>query len=578
MNTKSLPTISLVALVLFALLAGPNKLAAKDQRPNIMIILSDDMGFSDIGCYGSEVKTPNLDQLAAEGLRFTQFYNNARCCPTRASVMTGLYPHEAGVGHMTADLGFDGYRGQLNTQCVTLPEVLSTAGYRTYMCGKWHVCRDTAPNGDKSDWPVQRGFEKFYGTITGGGSYYDPTTLCRQNTFITPENDPEYHPFQFYYTHAITDNAIRFLQQHAQDSPDKPFFMYVAYTAAHWPMHALESDIAKYHGKYDGGYEPIRKARYERQRQMGLIDEQIGLSEQAGDWEAVQDKAWEARCMEVYAAIIDSMDQGIGQIVEQLRKQNALDNTLILFLEDNGACAEPMGRVKNKAQPPKDLKPFGPNDLQTHVWPPMQTRDGRWVRTGVGVMPGPADTYIAYGRNWANVSDTPFREYKHWVHEGGISTPLIAHWPAGIPAARNNKLEVQPGHIIDLMATCVDLAKANYPAQRNGEKIKPMEGVTLVPAFKGEPLNRTQPLFWEHEGNRAIRDGQWKLVAKAHRPWELYDMEQDRSELHDLSSKYPDRVKTMVEQWNVFAARASVLPLGAWENDGKKALRKKIED
>ncbi|HSU57252.1 MAG TPA: sulfatase-like hydrolase/transferase, partial [Candidatus Dormibacteraeota bacterium] len=486
--------------------------------------------------------------------------------------LTGLYPHEAGVGHMTDDHVYDGYRGQLNKQCVTIPEVLGPAGYRTYMCGKWHVCRDIRPNGDKSDWPIQRGFEKFYGTVTGGGSFYDPTTLCRQNTFITPQNDPDYHPAQFYYSDAITDNAIRFLKQHAEETPDKPFFFYIAYTAAHWPMHALEKDIAKHRGKYDQGYEPMRRARFERARKLGYIDESVSLSSQAGDWESVTNKAWEARCMEVYAAMVDCMDHGIGRIVEQLKQQNQLENTLILFLQDNGACAEPMGRTDRSGKPPANLKAFTPDTLQPHIWPPMQTRDGRWVRSGEGVMPGPPDTYVAYGKNWANVSNTPFREYKHWVHEGGISTPLIAHWPAGIPASHHNQLEKQPGHLIDLMATCVDLSGAKYPAEHDGEKIKPMEGVSLLAALNGHSLARKQPLFWEHESNRAVRDGIWKLVSKENQPWELYDMSKDRSETQDLAAKNPERVKELADKWDAFAARANVLPLGAWH--GKAAIKK----
>jgi arylsulfatase len=490
--------------------------------------------------------------------------------------MTSLYPHEAGVGHMTGDQGYEGYRGQLNRQCVTIPEVLGSAGYRTYMCGKWHLCRDIKRNGDKSDWPIQRGFEKFYGTITGGGSFYDPTTLCRQNTFITPENDPEYHPTQFYYTDAISDNAVQFLQQHAKESPDKPFLFYVAYTAAHWPMHALEKDITKYRGKFDGGYDPIRRARFERERKLGLVAKNVSLSPEAGDWSTIKNKAWEARCMEVYAAMVDCMDQGIGRILEELRRQNQLDNTLIFFLQDNGGCAEPMSRMQSNGKGPGDLKPFGPNDLQPQIWPPMQTRDGRWVRRGEGVMPGPPDTYIAYGKNWANVSNTPFREYKHWVHEGGISTPLIAHWPAGIPPSKRNRLETQPGHLVDLMATCVDLAGAQYPTERDGEKIKAREGISLVSAFTGHSLRRQQPIFWEHEGNRALRDGNWKLVAKENENWELYDMSKDRSEMHDLAEKFPDRVKKLVAEWDAIAARANVLPLGAWH--GKTPEKKSVAE
>ncbi len=541
--------------------------AVAAERPNILLIMSDDMGFSDLGCYGGEIQTPNLDSLAKGGVRFTQFYNMGRCCPTRASLLTGLYPHQAGVGHMTKDQGYDGYRGQLNHQSATIAEVLRAGGYRTYMCGKWHVTRfDGANATNKSSWPIQRGFEKFYGTIRGAGSYYDPTGLCRQNTFITPLNDPEYKPARFYYTDAITDNAVRFLQQHEQESPGEPFFMYVAYTAAHWPMHALEKDIAKYKGKYDGGYEPVRQARFARLKELGFIDKSWDLSPRAGDWETVQDRAWEARCMEVYAAMVDCMDQGIGRLVAQLKKTGRLENTLIFFLQDNGGCAEPMGRSAPTDQPTTVPKPMAPDELQNHVWPPMQTRDGRWLRRGPGVMPGPEDTYVAYGRDWANVSNTPFREYKHWVHEGGIGTPLIVHWPAGIPRAREGKLEAQPGHLIDIMATCVDVAKAKYPAEIEGRAIKPPEGVTLRPAFAGEPIQRPTPIFWEHESNRAVRDGKWKLVAKAGQPWELYDMEADRTEMHDLAAMRPERAAEMAAKWDAWAKRANVLPLGAWRD------------
>lgn len=550
-------------------------LAAETKRPNILLIMSDDVGFSDLGCYGSEIQTPNLDSLAQNGIRFTQFYNMARCCPTRASLLTGLYPHQAGVGHMMEDRGVGGYQGKLNRNCVTIAEVMRSAGYHTYMCGKWHVTRDMRPDGDISNWPVQRGFEEFYGTITGGGSFYDPTTLCRQNKFVTPENDPEYQPEKFYYTDAISDNAVRYLQQHGQKSPDKPFFMYVAYTAAHWPMHALEKDIAKYRSKYDGGFEPLRFARFQRMKQLGLIDAKAVLSPAAEDWAQTEHKEWNARCMEVYAAMIDSMDQGIGRLIAQLKKDGRFENTLIFFLQDNGGCAEQMGRNPNRAESPTSLSPFGPDDLQPKIWPPMQTRDGRWVRTGPDVMPGPPDTYVAYGRGWANVSNTPFREYKHWVHEGGISTPLIVHWPAGIPSGRNGKLERQPGHLIDIMATCVEVGGAKYPVEFAGNKIKPMQGVSLLPAMKGRSLKREQPICWEHEANRAIRDGKWKLVAKENQSWELYDMDKDRSELHDLAAKNPRKVAELATKWDAWAARSDVLPLGAWR--GERPAAKKAE-
>jgi arylsulfatase A-like enzyme len=539
-------------------------------RPHILLILADDIGFSDLGCCGGEIQTPNLDALAANGLRFSQFYNTSRCCPTRAAALTGLYPHQAGVGHMMVDHGFSGYRSNLNRECVTLAEVLRAGGYRTYMCGKWHVTNRDGPRDDNSNWPLQRGFEKFYGTIRGYGNFFDPASLCRQNTFITPQNDPEYKPKVFYYTDALSDNAVRFLQQHQQESADKPFFMYLAYTAAHWPMQALEKDIAKYCGKYDRGYEPVRQARLERLRKLGLVKPEWDCAPTVGDWEGVKRKAWEARCMEVFAAMIDNMDQGIGRVLAELRSSGRLDNTIVFYLNDNGGCAEDMGRTRLPEPPASELQPMSPDMLQERIRLPMQTRDGRAVRSGPRVMPGPADTYIAYGRDWANVSNTPFREYKHWVHEGGISTPLIVHWPAGIPTARRGKLETQPGHIIDFMATCVELAGAAYPQEWHGSRIKPMEGISLVPAFQGKPLERAEPLFWEHESNRAVRDGRWKLVAKEARPWELYDMEQDRTEMHDLAAKHPQQVQRLSAKWDAWAARAGVLPLGAWKQTPPK--------
>lgn len=540
--------------------------ARSADKPNIIIILADDIGYSDIGSFGGEINTPNLDRLAKNGVRFTQFYNTARCCPTRASLLTGLYPHQAGIGHMNwADNGYEGYRGNLNNRCVTIAEALRSHGYRTYMSGKWHVTRFAEVDSDQSQWPVQRGFEKFYGTLKGSGSYYDPVSLTRQNKMITPENDPEYKPKEFYYTDAISDNAVRFLQQHREESPDKPFFMYVAYTAPHWPMHALEKDIEKYKGKYSKGYDAIRQERLKRLKELGLLDPRWTPAPTVGNWDAQKHKKWEIRCMEVFAAMVDNMDQGIGRIVDQLQKSGQLDNTVIFYLQDNGGCAEDVGRNTPKNPPPADFKPMRPNQLQ-QFGQPRQTRDGRPVRRGPGVMPGPADTFIAYGQNWANVSNTPFREYKHWVHEGGISTPLIVHWPKGISSKRNGALERQPGHLIDIMPTCLELSGAKYPKERNGETIKPLQGVSLVPAFNGKPVKRKEPLFWEHESNRAVRDGKWKLVAKADKPWELYDLEADRTEMNNLASTYPDKVKELAAKWDAWAARSDVLPLGAWRN------------
>ena len=529
--------------------------------------MADDMGFSDIGCYGSEIKTPVLDKLAANGLRFSQFYNTSRCCPTRASLLTGMYQHQAGIGLMTGDNKLPGYRGELGRDVVTIAEALSTAGYRRYMSGKWHVTKHTRPQGPKDNWPLQRGFEKFYGTIIGAGSFFDPATLCRGNQFITPVNDKEYQPKTYYYTDAISDNAVTFLKEHAAESPDKPVFLYVAYTTAHWPMHALPKDIAKYKGVYDGGFQEIRSQRFERLKKLGLIKKDSKLSKQSDDWEKAPNKQWDIRNMEVYAAMIDNMDQGIGRIVNEFKRQGTLDNTLIFYLQDNGACAEGFGRYKPKKPYRTDYKPLGPDGLQTKIWPPMQTRDGRPVKNGPDAMAGAEDTFTGVGRGWANVSNTPFREYKHFAHEGGISSPFIVSWPQGIDSKLKGSIEDQPGHLIDLMATCIDVAGIQALSEFKGNKIQPLEGISLGPSFKGENLRRKNALYFDHHLNGAVRDGQWKLVrygdsgrnAKLH-PWQLYDMEHDRSEQNDLAKQFPEKVKELSAKWEKWAVRARVKP------------------
>jgi len=528
------------------------------RKTNFIVILSDDMGLSDLGCYGGEIRTENLDRLASNGLRFRQFYNTARCCPTRASLLTGLYPHQAGVGHMMEDRGLPGYRGELNNQCRTIPEMLRPAGYRSYGVGKWHVTRHTNAKGPKNHWPLQRGFDRFYGTIHGAGSFYDPSSLVRDNTMISAFADPEYQPETYYYTDAISEHAVRFLQEHHQVSGDQPFFLYVAYTAAHWPMHALPEDIARYQGKYDLGYENIRKTRYEKAKAIGLIPHELPLPVGVGQWDQVSDKKWEAACMEVYAAMIDRMDQGIGRIIAELEAQGELENTLVVYLQDNGGCAEGTGRQGNKNHP-NIVRPQSPTlaamsatDFATAGSIPAQTRDGYPVRMGPKVMPGPADTYVAYGENWANVSNTPFREYKHWVHEGGISTPLVVHWPNGISTP--GQWRSQPGHLIDIAATLVDISGATYP-----NDAVPLEGKSLRPAFANQPIDR-EALYWEHEGNRAVRMGDWKLVAKHGKPWELYDISVDRIETNNLIDEKPELASKLKAMYEAYAARTHVAP------------------
>ncbi len=575
-------TVSATAFFLPGLapqLAAKNTPSNKpDKRPNIILILSDDMGYSDLGCYGSEISTPNLDTLAANGLRFTQFYNSARCCPTRASLLTGLHPHQTGIGWMAQDQGTDSYRGHLNKNCVTIAEALKLSGYDTFMTGKWHVAGDNYnPKRDTSNWPCQRGFNKYYGTLRGAASYFDPHALFKNNTPTSAYNDDEYKPQQYYYTDAISDYSCKFIKEHLETSPDQPFFTYIAYTAAHWPLQALENDIEKYDGKYTQGYHPVRRARFEKMKQLGLISQDCTYSETVGSWDDCTYKQWESRCMQVYAAMVTNMDQGIGRIVATLEQYNQLDNTIILFLQDNGGCAESMGRDYNKTWNIKPRSPLAPEEFPSYYKPPVHTRQGLPVLGGKNVLPGPANSYIAYGRNWANVSNTPFREYKHWLQEGGISTPLIVHWPAGINKNSNGQLRHQLSEVIDIMATCVDLAHAEYPKKYNDHNIQPMEGISLLDAFNNSSTYKysQRPLCWEHEGNRAIRLGDWKLVSNAYfnqskkfetyellplDQWQLFNLATDRAETNDLAKQYPEKVKQLAQQWQSWAKRINVFP------------------
>ncbi len=515
-------------------------------RPNIVLIMVDDMGFSDIGCYGGEINTPHLDNLAANGLRFTQFYNTARCCPTRASLMTGLYSHQAGVGHMVGDYGYPSYQGYLNDNCVTIAEALKPGGYKTYMAGKWHVCPYDRVNciGEYPEiFPTNRGFNKFYGTISGAGSYFNPSCLMKNDELIEADM-PDYH-----YTDAISHHAANYVTEHRQSDPGKPFFMYVAYTAPHWPLHAPQKYIDRYKGKYAMGWDQLRRQRHKRMIEMGIVNGDWPLTPRDGrvkSWDKAEDKQWQQRRMEVYAAQVDQMDEGIGKILSALEKTGQLDNTLILFLSDNGGCAEEL-------PPGKDSWIAKYGVAQSH------TADGKEVRPGnlPSILPGPADTFASYGIPWANASNTPFRWYKKWAHEGGIATPLIVHWPDQVK--NHGQLRRQPGHVIDIMATCLDVAGADYPTKYKGNKIKPLQGITLLPAFENKNMPE-RPLYFEHQGNRAIRLGKWKLVARNNIRWELYDLEKDRTELNDLADKYPGKVeklKTMYEQW---AKISGVLP------------------
>ncbi|MDE0107943.1 MAG: arylsulfatase [Bryobacterales bacterium] len=491
-------------------------------KPNIVIIMADDMGYSDIGCYGGEIRTPNVDRLAENGLRFTQFYNAARCCPTRASLLTGLYAHQTGIGHMTSenellrfDLGYPGYRGYLNKSCVTIAEALKPAGYKTLMSGKWHV------GTFEGMWPVDRGFDEFYGLIRGASNFFRPAPrklLVRNRERVIPGED-------YYTTDAFTEQSIRFVRE-AERNDDQPFFLYLAYTAPHWPLHAWPEDVQKYRGKYMIGWDGVREARLRRMRSMGIIDDAWKMTvRDAVAWETLtRSKKDEMDLrMAIYAAQVDRMDQNIGKFLKALEDLGELDDTLVFFLSDNGGCAE--GGMLGR----------GPLEILT-------TKDGYSQ---------------SYGQAWANASNTPFRTYKHWVHEGGIASPLVVHWPAGVSA--KGELRDEPTHLIDLMATALDVGKAEYPTEFAGNRIAPLEGVSMVPAFAGMPLDR-EALYWEHEGNRAVRLGKWKLVAENRGPWELYDMGADRTETEDVMAAHPETGRRMIEMYTDWARERNVLP------------------
>lgn len=530
-----LPTFRHVALVSFCFLPLRHlPPAAAAEKPNILLIMADDMGYSDLGCYGSDIHTPNLDALAAGGLQFTHFYNTGRCCPSRAALMTGLYPHQAGVGHMSRDRGLPSYRGELGKNTVTIAEVLGAAGYRTMMTGKWHL------GWNDYDSPDARGFDRFYGTRGYIDSYF--TVVNRTEVYlddkllIRPTERPTNHlrpDTVWYTTDVFTDYAIEFIDEAVER--DTPFFLYAAYNAPHFPLHAHKADIAKYRGKFTRGWDIARRERFERMRRMGLLDRQWKLSPQdSPPWDSLsaEEKDEMDFRMAVYAAIVDRLDQNVGRLVESLKRSGQFDNTVILFLSDNGGSSE-VGIFGLRSDTAKAAN--------YDQW----QRAGGWTSS--------------YGQGWANVSNVPFRMYKRYSHEGGISAPLIAHWPDGIES--RGTLCHRPAHIIDILATCAELARAEYPQRSGGHTITPTEGISLVPIFLGKEEDvRREALYWEHEGNRAVRQGKWKLVARHKQPWELFDMEADRTETHDLAAEQPDRVAKMASLYKKWADRAGVVP------------------
>ncbi len=575
MNALSSSIIRLAFGALVIMLMGlPRSLRAEDRkpaRPNVLIILADDLGFSDLGCYGGEIRTPNLDRLAADGLRFTQAYNSSRCCPSRASLLTGLYPHQAGIGRFVGEGGgLPGYQGRLTDRCVTLAEALRPAGYGTYACGKWHV---------NEPGPIARGFDEFYGFVQGYAvNSWEPRMMIR-----LPEGRPQrtYPPGKYFATDAITDQALDFLD--IARSKQRPWLLYVAYQAVHFPLQAPAELTASYVPTYQRGWDVLRAERLARMKTLGIMPEQLDLpargpiddtavARRHGSmtvdganpaWEALDAKrrADLARRMAVYAAMVEGMDTNVGRLVESLKAHGEWENTLILFLSDNGACAEwePFGfdldpsRFRNPA-PGHGIDggtPGAPNVLH----------EG----SELAAMGGP-ESLFSYGSGWANLSNTPLSMYKHYAHEGGVRSPLIAHWPARIKDLGGFRNHVV--HVMDIMATCVEIGEATYPKSFGGHAILPMEGRSLVPALLNRPAE-PRVLIFEHEHNAAIRQGDWKLVGKdilsrngvkpgSH--WQLYNLSNDPAEQHDLASAEPGKVLDLSEKFLAEARRTFVLP------------------
>ncbi len=517
--------MSRIAIVfcLMGLVGSARASAAESERPNVIVILVDDMGFSDIGCYGSEIPTPSLDGLAAEGLRFTQFYNTGRCCPTRAALITGLYSHQAGIGHMTGDYGVQGYRGVLNRRCITLGDAARRAGYLSTMTGKWHV-------GHRAEWnmPRARGFDRFYGIPEGGGFYFqvkEGRTIRLNDETVGSVEKPL--PEGWYSTDAWIEYGLKFIDEAL--TAEKPFFLYVAHNAPHFPLQARAEDIARFQGKYRKGWDVLSEERYVRQIEMGLIDknwQKAARPEDVKAWDSLTDEEKDRfdHMMAAYAACVYAMDRSIGVLVDGLKERGQFDNTLILFMSDNGGCAESGPNGRSEGDP--------------------TTAASNWF----------------CGKSWAWMEDTPFRKFKHFNHEGGIATPLIAHWPQGIAA--RGEWRRQPAHVIDIMATLVDVTGGNYPNVNDGISILPPEGRSLVPAFADQPIDR-EAIYWEHEGNAAVRRGDWKLVRLGGKgAWELYNLKTDRTEQQDLAAEEPDLAKELEELWQAWAERCHVAPKG----------------
>jgi arylsulfatase len=529
----------------------------RDGRPNILVILADDMGFSDLGCYGGGIDTPAIDGLAENGLRFSRFYNASRCCPTRASLLTGQYPHCVGVGRNGVTMKRNG---------VTIAEALQRAGYNTSMFGKWHLSvMDTLDDPEKhqawldhqydpdrpfaplDSYPVARGFDEHYGVIWGVTNFFDPFSLV--DGYAPVEQVPD----DYYLTDAINRRAAQAVRGYADD--EDPFFMYVAHTAPHWPLHARPEDLAKYEGRYREGWDRLREERFRRQVELGLFDESTvtlpDVQDGTAEWNALseEEKTFQASKMAAHAAMVDRLDQGTGWILRALRETGQLDNTLILVLSDNGSS-------------PELPKEWGPG-----LDRPSETRDGRTIHYDGFKQPGPETTFAGIGPAWASATNTPFRYWKAEQYEGGAHTPCIAHWPAGLGAEPGTFTE-QTGHVIDVLPTCLDLAGVEAPDEYNGHAIRSSDGKSLLPVLRGKEREGHDRIYFEHLEGKAMLEGRWKIVTlqAENDPWRLYDLAEDPTETRDLSSARPERTAAMVEHWRAWARAVGVASLQPQES------------
>jgi arylsulfatase len=531
------------------------------DAPNVVIVLCDDLGFADLGCYGSEIPTPNIDRLAAAGLQFTNFHVTPMCSPTRAALLTGVNPHRAGAGHVAnSDPGFPGYAAELADDVATAAEVFRDAGYHTIAIGKWHLTKDSdlSDAGPRHAWPCQRGFDRYYGVLDAFTNLHHPHRLVEDNHTVEVDRYAD----GYYVTDDLTDRAIACIRQTKASNPSQPFFCWFAQIAVHAPLQCKASDLEQHRGRYDAGWDAIRQARFDRQVELGLLPPDTQLAprnSEPGDdvlaWNDLDpaDQALYARYMEVYAAMVDSIDQSVGRLYAALEELGEADNTIFLFLSDNGASRE--GEAAGTTSYFRTLVSKNVKDLE----------DAQFDRDRIDLAGGPR-TLVHYPRGWAMASNTPFRLYKINTHAGGHSVPCILHWPKGLGGAGRRD---QWAHATDVLPTLCDLTGVSRPDVRNGIALQPLDGTSFAPLLDDPSARHDRgPQHLEMEGNRGYYDGDWEVVTRHERltefgdhEWELYNVAEDRTEVRDLAGEHPDRVAELAAGWEAAARANQVYPL-----------------